>query len=142
MVLSEPSTLYGRPTTISAGCQSRSSASIVSQGGEPDFTASASSGEAVRLTVSPHATPMRLSPKSKARTSRGAAPAGRSGVAGSGIAADRADARQLHPPETPRRLPARFEGQIEDQVGIHRRTEPCIGPDLIFELTAAPAGIP
>src|SRR6202011_5544384 len=76
MVLSDPSTLYGSPTTISAGCHSRSSASITSQRGPPKPTGTVSRGAAVRLMVSPQATPMRRRPKSNARITRGAPLAG------------------------------------------------------------------
>src|SRR5882762_7584267 len=86
MTLSDPSTLYGSPTTISAGCHSRSSAPIAAQRSPPTPTGTASRGAAVRLTVSPQATPMRRSPKSKARTTRGAPLAGPSGAAVSGAA--------------------------------------------------------
>src|SRR5208282_3336844 len=102
---------------------------------------------AVRLTVSPQAMPMRRRPKSNARTIRGAPLAGLSGIAdpgdaGSGIAADRADTRQLHSQEATRGVPARFERQVENQTGVDRGVEPCVRPDLILELSAVPAGIP
>src|ERR1700679_3223488 len=156
MVLSDPSTLYGSPTTTRAGCHSRSSASIRSQRGMPAATGTASRGAAERLTVSPQATPIRRRPKSNASTIRGAPPAGfagvagsgttgpgigSAGIAGSGIAPDRADARQLHPKEASGGLPAGLERQFEYQAGVHRRAQPCVCPDLIFQLAAVPARI-
>src|SRR6202789_1296279 len=148
MVLSDPSTLYGSPTTTRAGCHSRSSASIRSQRGMPAATGTASRGAAERLTVSPQATPIRRRPKSNASTICGAAGPGTmgpgiggTGVAGSGIASDRADARQLHPKEASGGLPAGLERQFEYQIGVHRSAQPCVCPDLIFQLAAVPARI-
>src|ERR1700722_5450850 len=146
MVLSDPSTLYGSPTTTRAGCQSRSSASIRSQRGMPAATGTASSGVAERLTVSPQATPIRRRPKSNASTTCGAPGTtgtgiGGTGIAGSGVAPDRADARQLHPEEASRGLPAGLERQFEYQVGVHRRAQPCVSADFIFQLAAVPARI-
>src|SRR5215472_9765886 len=63
-----PSALYGAPTTSCAGASARTSRPIASQSG-PDLPARiAARGAALLVRVSPEAMPMRLSPKSKART--------------------------------------------------------------------------
>src|SRR5260370_35344722 len=97
MALSEPSALYGSPTTMRSGCHSRSSESTALHDGPAAVLATAASGLALRRSVLPHATPMRRRPKSNARTSCGERRLAPSGAAGAsarllGIAADRADA--------------------------------------------------
>src|SRR5580704_19752684 len=84
--------------------------------------------EALRLTVSPQATPILRRPKSKARTTFGRED--------SGISADGADSGQFHAQETPSGEPARFKRQFKDQSQIHRRAQPGVRPDLLFQLAA------
>src|SRR6202044_1671874 len=131
--LSESSTLYGRPTTSTAGRHSRITASTASQGTPRDPQASARACEALRLTVSPQATPMRRCPKSNARTICGAC--SRADGA-SGITADRADEREIDAQYPPGPGPARFERHVEDEARIHRGAEPGVRPDLVLELPA------
>src|SRR5208282_511877 len=108
------------------GRHARIRASMASQRGPCDPTGTMPSGEAVRLTLSPQATPIRRCPKSNPRTMPGergsGAPgsaAARLGAARSGIAADRTDARQLDAQQAPCRMPTRLERQIEDDPGIN-----------------------
>src|SRR6185312_13563656 len=63
-----PSTLYGAPTTSSPGCSALTCRPMASQSGWPAFAGTAVRGAAVRVSVSPEAMPIRLRPKSKART--------------------------------------------------------------------------
>src|SRR5580704_12872537 len=130
---SEPSTLYGSPTTAMSGCQSRSIAAINSQRGPVGPAGTVSRAEALRLRVSRQATPILRRPKSKAKTSFGRSD--------SGIAADGADSGQFHAQETPSGEPARFKRQFKDQSQIHRRAQPGVRPDLLFQLAAIPAGV-
>src|SRR3974390_325375 len=133
MPLSEPSTLYGRPTPAMSGCQSRSNLSIISQRGPKGPAGTACKGEAVRLTVSPQATPILLSPKSKARTIFGRQD--------SGIAADRADSRQFDSEQARGGVPSRLERQIKNQPKVHGRAQPGVRPDFVLQLAAVPTGV-
>src|ERR1700728_406645 len=116
--LSVPSTLYGRPTTTRFGAQTLSNDSICCQGPEVS-TRTIPKGEAVRLMVSPQATPMRRSPKSKAMTTRGAEVS----RPGSGISADGADAGQFDAEQAGRRLPTRPERHLKNHCQVHGSAE-------------------
>src|ERR1700735_3796884 len=131
---SEPSTLYGSPTTAMPGCHSRSIAVINSQRGPSGPAGTVCRAEALRLRVSPQATPILRRPKSKARTIFGRDD--------SGISADGTDSGQFHAQETPGGMPARFKRQLENQSQIHRGAQPCVRPDLLLQLAAVPAGVP
>src|ERR1700690_248366 len=113
-----------------SGCQSRSSEVMASQRGPFESAGTASRAEALRLSVSPQATPILRRPKSKARTIFGRGD--------SGISADGADSQQSPPQQAAGRMPARFERQIENQSQIHRGAEPGIGANLLFQLAAVP----
>src|ERR1700723_394150 len=130
---SEPSTLYGSPTTAMSGCQSRIIVAINSQRGPLGPAGTVSRAEALRLKVSPQATPILRRPKSKARTIFGRDD--------SGISAGGADSGQFHAQQAAGRVPARFERQVENQALIHRGAEPGIGANLLLQLAAVPAGI-
>src|ERR1700683_3914763 len=132
--LSEPSTLYGSPTTAMSGCQSRIILAINSQRGPWGPQGTVSRAEALRLRVSPQATPILRRPKSKARTIFGRDD--------SGISADGAGSGQSHAQETPGGMPARLKRQFENQSQIHRRAQPCVRPNLFLQLAPIPACIP
>src|SRR5882757_5350310 len=140
--LSEPSALYGSPTTRSAGCQSRIRESTISQRGPAAVFAIPVSGLAVRLNVSPHATPIRRRPKSNAITSCGVAsprPCGTDRLLS--IAADRADPGKFDAQQASGGMPTGFEGQVENDPGLNRGIEPGVRPNLILQLPAVPARV-
>src|SRR6185436_5375219 len=104
------------------------------QSGPPDPLASVLRGCAVRVSVSPLATPILLSPKSSARTICGWLD-GRSGMTG-----ERRELPGLDAEQAQRSQPALLVGQIEDHAFIGGHRQPGIVEQLAFELTGFPAG--
>src|SRR5580704_10952474 len=132
--LSEPSTLYGSPTTAMSGCQSLSIEAMSSQRGPFRPAGTVSKAEALRLMLSPQATPILRRPKSKARMIFARED--------SGISAGGTDSRQFHAQKTSGGMPAGLERQFENQTQVHRRTQPRVRPKLFLQLAAVPAGVP
>src|SRR5258707_929933 len=134
IALSEPSTLYGSPTSAMLGCQTCSIEAMSSQRGPFLLAGTVSKAEALRLTLSPQATPILRRPKSKARTIFGREI--------SGISANGADSRQFHAQKSSGGMPAGFERQFENQTQVNRRAQPGVRPNLFLQLAAVPAGVP
>src|ERR1700761_4246617 len=82
--------------------------------------------------VSPAATPIRRSPKSKARMTRACA---------SGMTGDEADPRAVDAQQLPRGLPAIFEWQFKHNAGVDRQADPGVIEHLLLELARVPGGI-
>src|ERR1700761_3331972 len=82
--------------------------------------------------VSPAATPIRRSPKSKARMTRACA---------SGMTGDEADPRAVDAQQLPRGLPAVFERQFEDNAIVDRQADPGVVEHLLLELSGIPGCI-
>src|SRR5215472_16997516 len=95
--------------TASRGCQSRTSRPSASQSGRPWRAATIPKGRALAVIVSPVATPILRSPKSKAST-----PAGVPGARASGMTRVTRDAAQVDAQEFRGGVPARLERQVED----------------------------
>src|SRR2546421_5007213 len=123
-----PFAATGRPMTSCPGCHSCTSRLIASNPG----AAIAGSGCAVPSSGSPTATPMRLRPKSKARTVREA----RSGMSRFVLEPREVDAKELH-----RLVEALLCRDVEQDrvLGFHR--EPGVLRQLLLELAGGPAGI-
>src|SRR5688500_14582761 len=121
-----PSTRVGRPTTSPAGFHSSINGGISAK---PWMLRS---GCAVPSSGSPTATPMRLRPKSKART----VVAARSGMSRFVLQPPEVDAEKLHR----RRQPLLGRRLEDDAVGrLHR--EPGVLRELVLELPGRPAGV-
>src|SRR4029079_15148626 len=110
----------------------RTSRSMAPQSGPVAPTSAAGRGPAVRVTVSPVASPMRFIPKSKARIVW---------ITPSGMAGDAADDVLVDAEEAPRGAPALLVGQLEHDAGIYRHLHPGILLDLVLELARLPAGV-
>src|SRR6185437_3335357 len=134
------------PTTSQRGVSSRTSRSIAPHSGPLASIAAAGRGAARPVSVSPAAIPMRLRPKSNART----ACAGREGsirACGtcSGIARDDADLADLvavESDELPRALPALLERHAEHDALVRRHRQPGVLANLALELARIPPRVP
>src|SRR5262249_13712523 len=127
--------LYGAPTTRTRGCSERNRRSIEPQSGPLCETASAAIGAALRVSVSPPASPIRLSPKSKARTVCGCL------SVASGMPGHEAQPLDVDSQQPPGAEPAVLKRQLEDDARIDRHGQPRVVADLAFELTGFPSGI-
>src|SRR5712671_6230803 len=123
-----PFAATGRPMTSCAGCHSLTRRPMASKPG----AAIGASGCAVPSSGSPTATPMRLRPKSKARTVRAA----RSGMSCFIVQARVVDAEQLH-----RLRKALFGRDVEQDRVLRLDREPGVLRQLLLELAGGPAGI-
>src|SRR5260221_2959585 len=121
-----PSAATGRPMTSWAGCHSLTRRPMASKPG----AAIGASGCAVPSSGSPTATPMRLRPKSKARTVRAA----RSGMSCFIVQARVGDAEQLH-----RLCKALFCRDVEQDRVLRLDREPGVLRQLLLELAGRPA---
>src|SRR5688572_29379740 len=92
-------------------------------------------GWAARVSVSPLAMPMRLRPKSKARTTMGC------DWAWSGMSGKRGELPGFDAEQTQRGAPALFVGQIEDHALIGGNRQPGVVQQLLLELTGFPARV-
>src|SRR5260370_29457877 len=133
IALSEPSTLYGSPTTAMLGCQTCSIEAMSSQRGPFRLAGTVSKAEALRLTLSPQATPILRRPKSKARTIFGREI--------SGISANGADSRQFHAQKSSGGMPAGFERQFENQTQVKRRAQQRARPHIFLQQSAFTASV-
>src|SRR5512146_484959 len=127
-----PSTLYGAPTTRRRGLRASISRAIAGQSGPALPNNAAGRGAAVAVSVSPAAMPMRLSPKSKART----ASTGFSGMPG-----DQAQPVDIDAEEPPGAGPALLVGQLEDHAHIDGHGGPGVFAHLALELAGFPARV-
>src|SRR5689334_9331872 len=89
-------------------------------------------GCALRVSVSPLATPIRLSPKSRERTTSGLP---------SGMTRERGELAGFHAEQPERREPALLVGQVEDHALVGRHREPGIVEHLFLELAGFPARV-
>src|SRR5690349_21592807 len=88
-------------------------------------------GCAARVSVSPLATPIRFSPKSKARTTD----------AWSGMSGERGELAGFDAEQAERSAPALLVGQVEDHAFIGRHRQPGVVEQLLFELAGFPARV-
>src|SRR5437764_9438203 len=123
-----PFAATGRPMTNCPGCHSCTSRLMASNPG----AAIGGSGCAVRSSGSPTATPMRLRPKSKARTVR----AMRSGMSRFVLEPRVVEAEQLHRLSEPL-----VRRNVEEDRVLRFDGEPGVLRELLLELAGRPAGI-
>src|SRR6185437_1210940 len=132
------------PTTSQRGASSRTSRSIAAHSGPCASIAAAGRGAARPVSVSPAAMPIRLRPKSNARTAcagwEAAIRSRGSGIAGDG--AHLADLVAIEADELPRALPTLLEGHAEHDALVGGHRQPGVLADLALELARIPAGIP
>src|SRR5258708_5337246 len=134
-----PSALYGSPTTRSRGCTARTVRSMEPQSGPLCRTAMAGRGAAVQVSVSPAASPIRLRPKSKART---VWTGGVGGSAPSSMPGHETQAINVDSHQPPRAEPPFFERQLEHDARVDRHRQPGVFAHLALELSGLPTRIP
>src|SRR6266850_6468690 len=125
------------PTTSTRGRQSATSFAIAGQSLPLAPIVTTAIGLALRVSVSPAATPMRRRPKSKpSARDAGAAVAAPSRMTGS-----RTQPVEFDSKEPPGGMPAVLEGQAEHDGVARRHVEPGVRADFFLELAGLPAGI-
>src|SRR5690348_9263236 len=106
------------------------------QSGPEGPLAIAPRGRAARVSVSPAATPILLSPKSSARTVEIIDP-----ELGSGMTGERGELAGFHAEQPERGEPALLVGQVEDHALIRGHRQPGVVEHFLFELPGFPSGI-